>query len=554
MFVRVKTSPNSPKKAVQIVENLRDGDKVKQRIVRHVGTAFNDEELKRLKDLAEYIKASIESETQPTLFSPETMAQMAIEARNRANDEPLNVNLKNLREQKRIILGIHDVYGQLYKEAGFEDVIPYGSRKVSAVKNLFHIVMGRLANPASKMATVLDLSEHFGVTLSLPAVYRMMDQIDQKVIERIQQRAYSSASMLLNEPIRVIFYDCTTLYFESFTEDELKQYGYSKDMKFNQSQVLLAIMVTQQGLPLGYEVYEGSRYEGHTLKDAIDKIEKRYRIKEVTFVADSAMLSKENVGLLEEMGKHYILGARIKNLPQAIKEQILDKESYHEISDNTSGTYYIKEINYQGKRLIVTYSSARAQKDAYDRQKSIEKLQSRLNKHTTDPTQLISNYGYKKYIKITGNTNVEINQEKVKEDALWDGLHGVITNNTEYPAKEVIEQYHGLWQVEETFRISKHDLKIRPVFHWTPRRIRAHIGICFMALCLSRHLQYRMRVLGKPVSPEVIRQSLVSVQLSIVKDKKTGHLYGIPSAITQQAREIYKAAGIKLSNIPFLIS
>lgn len=554
MFVRVKTSPNSPKKAVQIVENLRDGDKVKQRIVRHVGTAFNDEELKRLKDLAEYIKASIESETQPTLFSPETMAQMAIEARNRANDEPINVNLKNLREQKRIILGIHDVYGQLYKETGFDDVIPYGSRKVSAVKNLFHIVMGRLANPASKMATVLDLSEHFGVTLSLPAVYRMMDQIDQKVIERIQQRAYSSASMLLNEPIRVIFYDCTTLYFESFTEDELKQYGYSKDMKFNQSQVLLAIMVTQQGLPLGYEVYEGSRYEGHTLKDAIDKIEKRYRIKEVTFVADSAMLSKENVGLLEEMGKHYILGARIKNLPQAIKEQILDKESYHEISDNTSGTYYIKEINYQGKRLIVTYSSARAQKDAYDRQKSIEKLQSRLNKHTTDPTQLISNYGYKKYIKITGNTNVEINQEKVKEDALWDGLHGVITNNTEYPAKEVIEQYHGLWQVEETFRISKHDLKIRPVFHWTPRRIRAHIGICFMALCLSRHLQYRMRVLGKPVSPEVIRQSLVSVQLSIVKDNKTGHLYGIPSAITQQAREIYKAAGIKLSNIPFLIS
>jgi transposase len=157
---------------------------------------------------------------------------------------------------------------------------------------------------------------------------------------------------------------------------------------------------------------------------------------------------------------------------------------------------YIKEITHQGKRLIERILRT-AQKDAYDRQKSIEKLQSRLNKHTTDPTQLISNYGYKKYIKITGNTNVEINQEKLKEDALWDGLHGVITNNTEYPAKEVIEQYHGLWQVEETFRISKHDLKIRPVFHWTPRRIRAHIGICFMALCLSRHLQYRMRVLGK---------------------------------------------------------
>jgi hypothetical protein len=170
MFVRIKTSPNSPKKAVQIVENVRDGGKVKQRIVRHVGTAFNDEEIKRLKDLAEFIKASIETENQPGIFSPETMAQMAIDARDRASDEPLEVNMKNLREENRITLGIHDVYGQLYKEVGFDHVLTNASRKVSAVKNLFHIVMGRLANPESKMATVHDLSEHFGVTLSLPGV------------------------------------------------------------------------------------------------------------------------------------------------------------------------------------------------------------------------------------------------------------------------------------------------------------------------------------------------------------------------------------------------
>ncbi len=553
MFVRVKTSPNSPKKAVQIVENVRDGNKVKQRIVRHVGTAFNDDELKRLKDLAEYIKASLASEIQPTIFSPETMAQIAIQARDKATDEPLHVNLKNLREEKRITLGIHDVYGQLYKEVGFDRVIPNASRKVSAVKNLFHIVMGRLANPASKMATVHDLSAHFGITLSLPSVYRMMDNIDHQVIERIQRSAYVSTTGLMKGAIQVIFYDCTTLYFESFTEDELKQYGYSKDMKFNQSQVLLAILVTQWGLPLGYEVYEGSRYEGHTLKEAIDKIEERYQIKDVTFVADSAMLSKNNIDLLEKMGKHYILGARIKNLPAAIKEQILDKNSYVEINNNIDSSYCVKEIAYKGKRLIVTYSQSRAEKDSYDRQKAIEKLLSKLNKNTTNPTQLISNFGYKKYIKINGDTTVEIDEEKVREDARWDGLHGVISNDSKLSAEQIIQQYNGLWQVEETFRISKHDLKIRPIFHWTPRRVRAHIAICFMALSLSRQLQYRMRVLGKPVSPQIIRQSLVSVQLSIVRDKKTGHLYGIPSATTQQTKEIYQAAGLKLSTIPFLI-
>ncbi len=554
MFVRIKTSPNSPKKAVQIVENVRDGGKVKQRIVRHVGTAFNDEEIKRLKDLAEFIKASIETENQPGIFSPETMAQMAIDARDRASDEPLEVNMKNLREENRITLGIHDVYGQLYKEVGFDHVLTNASRKVSAVKNLFHIVMGRLANPASKMATVHDLSEHFGVTLSLPGVYRMMDNIDLQAIERIQQAAYESTTGLLKEPVQVIFYDCTTLYFESFTEDELKQYGYSKDMKFNQSQVLLAMLVTQWGLPLGYEVYEGSRYEGHTLKDAINKIEERYQIKEVTFVADSAMLSKDNVNLLEVMGKHYILGARIKNLPAVIRQQILDKENYIEMNNNSADTsYYVKEISYQGKRLIVTYSPVRARKDALDRQRSIDRLLAKLNKNTTNPSQLISNFGYKKYIKLTGNANIQMDEDKVKEDARWDGLHGVITNDTKLTVEQIMEQYHGLWQVEETFRVSKHDLKIRPIFHWTPRRIQAHIAICFMALCLSRQLQYRMRVLGKNLSPEVIRQSLVGVQLSIVRDKKTNYLYGIPSAITQNAKEIYQAVGLKLSNVPFLI-
>ena len=553
MFVRVKTSPNSPKKAVQIVENVRIGNRVKQRIVRHVGTALNEEELKRLKDLAEYIKATIESEMGSVLFSPESMAQMAIDAREKSNDDALPVNLKHLREEKRIVMGIHEVYGQLYQEIGFHQVLPYALRKVSISKTLFHIVMGRLARPSSKKSTVEDLSANFGINLSLPGVYRMMDAIDDNVIERIQQASYVAATGLLKESVKVVFYDCTTLYFESFTEDELKQYGYSKDMKFNQSQVLLAILVTERGLPLGYQVYEGSRYEGHTLKDAIEKIEKQYKIQEITLVADSAMLSKDNVELLEKMGKLYILGARLKHLPESVKKEILDKESYRVINTPTKSAYSIKEITYQGNRLIVSYSPTRAQKDAHDREKSIEKLVSKLNKNTTSASKLISNFGYKKYIKISGDSNVEIDPQKVMEDARWDGIHGILTNNTSLSAEQILEQYHGLWQVEETFRISKHDLKIRPIFHWTPRRVRAHIALCFMALCLARQLQYRMQVLGKPYSTEVIRQSLLKVQLSIVRDQHTKRMYGIPSAISPQAKEIYQAVGLKLNEIPFLI-
>lgn len=374
------------------------------------------------------------------------------------------------------------------------------------------------------------------------------------MIERIQESACRSVQKLLPGPVNVIFYDCTTLYFESFVEDDLKQYGYSKDMKFNQKQILVAVMVTSWGLPIGYEVYEGSRFEGDTLQEAIEKIEKQYKINQIIFVADSAMLSKENVKKLERLNKRYVLGARLKNMPEQVKKEILSEQGYRVIRQEGEDMYKVKEITYQGKRLIVTYSSLRARKDAHERQKAIERLLKKLKKNSKNPKGLMSNYGYKRYVKIEGESRIEIDQQKVEEAARWDGIHGVITNDTTLRAEEILEQYHDLWQIEETFRIGKHDLEIGPIFHWTPGRIKAHIAICFMALCLVRHLQYRMRVLNKPMSVEAIRRALTSVQISILKDTKTGKVYGLPSSIMQEAKELYKAVGKKIASIPFLIS
>lgn len=555
MFVRIKTSPNSPKKAIQIVENVRDGNRIKQRIVRHVGTAMNEEEVKRMMELAEYIKASIEQGTQPGLFSVEEMAEIAIQARNSQTEEALTVDLKKLREQQRLIVGIHEVYGQVYQEIGFNKVISNPKRKPSAVKHLYHIVMGRIANPVSKMATVADLSENFGITLSLPSVYRMMDQIDDQVIFNIQQQAYRTACGLFKQKLNVVFYDCTTLYFESFSEDELKEKGYSKDMKFNQPQVLLALLVTEHGLPIGYEVFPGSQYEGHTLEQAVKKIEENYQINEIVFVADSAMLSQANLQLLERMGKKYIVGARLKSMSKKVQENILDKNGYQKLNtDDTETEYSIKEIAINNRRLIVSYNEKNAKKDAFDREKSIEQLLSKLRKKNTNPAVLISNYGYKKFLQIKGDATIEINHEKLEREKLWDGLHGVITNHHGLTAEQIIKHYHGLWQVEQCFRLSKHDLKIRPVFHWTPQRIQAHIAICFMALVCMRYLHYRIKTQYSGLSEQQIRQSLLSVQVSILKHQQTGTLYGVPSKINQDTKKIYQIMGLKLSEVPFRIS
>jgi len=196
MFIRIKSSPNSPKKSVQIVKSIRSGNQVSQKIVRHIGTAFSDDEIAKLKELAEYIKTKIETETQPNLFQPEEIAKMAIEARKNQTQEKLNVNLKNLREEERIILGIHEVYGKIYNELGFSSIIKNPKRNVGASKNLFNIVMARIANPASKRKSVIELERNFGIKLSLESVYKMMDKLDServniyKIFLFKQQRKY----------------------------------------------------------------------------------------------------------------------------------------------------------------------------------------------------------------------------------------------------------------------------------------------------------------------------------------------------------------------------
>jgi hypothetical protein len=246
MYIRIKTTPNSPRKSVQIVESVRDGNKVRQKIIRYVGIAMDDDELKRLIDLAEHIKAKFESEgPQLSLLSHEEAAKYAIEARKKEDDKPLHVNLKELEEEQRVVIGIHEAYGKVYEELGFQRALTSPSRQAYNTDLLEHMVMARIANPQSKRASVKMLERDFGISIPLHKVYRMMDAVDDKAILRIQDIAYNAAMSLLNQKVNALFYDCTTLYFESFSEDELKQNGYSKDLKFNQPQVLLALVVTE---------------------------------------------------------------------------------------------------------------------------------------------------------------------------------------------------------------------------------------------------------------------------------------------------------------------
>ena len=562
MFIRVKSTPKSPRKSIQIVESKRIDGKVKQRIVKHVGVAANDEELEELKLLAAKFKAELEATGQLPLYTPQEIERLETKQQSKqtnntkepkTNRDDYAVNLLDLIEEDRITKGIHDVYGKLYDELDFKSIIKDNSKNPATSKALKEIVLARVANPDSKKASVDKLASSFGVHLDLKTVYRMMDKITNDQIIKLNTLVLNQTKSLLDDKIDVIYFDATTLYFESFSEDidnpedkdeAIRKNGYSKDGKFNQPQVVLALLVTKQGLPIGYKAFSGDTFDGHTIIPALKDIQEQFKVDKIIYVADAGMFNKTN---LEEFDKNknmtYIVGAKIKSMNKEIKEQILKTDDYIEMNDNTK----VKTIDYDGKKLLVSYSLKRAKKDKADREKAIKKLQVRLKSSKSVKSQL-SNNGYKKYLQLKSSDSsktscdlsIVLNEDKIKEDEAWDGLKGIVTNNTTLSNEELIHQYSNLWQVEESFRITKHDLKIRPIYHWKPSRVKAHLAICFMAYTLVRYLEHRVRLQYIKLSPERIRQILLSVQTSIYYDTKTTHKYSMPSLMSDDAKKIYK--------------
>lgn len=540
MFIRTKKTPRSKSISVQLVESFRLNGKNKQRVIHHFGTADTKEKLALLLQLAETMKHDVAiskarncKPTKANRCSGNFIGELLEASSN------TSLNISDVEEIGRYITGIKDAYGAVYDRIGFTNPFSHPSRRTYAAKILREIVLARIAFASSKRASVDLLDKQFGEKINLDHVYQMMDKIDDKFCENIQKIAFTNAVKLTQNKVKILFYDATTLYFESFSEDELKQNGYSKDMKFNQPQVLLALFATEKGLPLGYELFPGGTYEGHTLIPILEKLKKTYQVEQLVFVADRGLLSDENIKYLEENNFSYIVGARIKNLPKKLQEQILDEDNYHVDYGQKLGVF-----DYRKSKLIVSYAADRARKDQHDRSTAINKLSKKLAKNK-NPKSLLSNYGYKKYITINGDAEIAVNEEKLNNDAKWDGLLGVVTNLQNALPTEILAQYRSLWQIEECFRINKHDLKMRPIYHWAPHRVKAHVAISFIAFVCVRYLEYLIAIQSYKISPAVIRDSLLQVQASVIRDKKTDAHFLLPSQMDAHAKEIYRVLRIK---------
>ena len=393
---------------------------------------------------------------------------------------------------------------------------------------LRHLVIARVSQPMSKLATVDYLKSYYDEDVDLNHIYRYMDRLYNTQMELAQSISVEHTRKVLGGKIGLMFYDVTTLYFETAQTDVLREPGFSKDGKTTESQVVLGLLVSEGGYPLSYSLFNGSQYEGFTMIPMIDDFKQRFTLGEdFVVVADSGLMSKNNVALLQQAGYKYILGARIKSESKAIKDWILTL-------DKTDKACY--EYRHNGEKLIVSYSDKRAKKDAYNRDRGVERLR-KAYRNGRLTKQQVNKRGYNKFLEISKDIEVVINEEKIADDAKWDGLKGYITN-TDLDAEKVIEQYHGLWVVERAFRISKGSLDMRPMFHFTERRIEAHVCICFIAYKVYKELERIILEKGIDMSVGHVLDAAKTITTIRIRMPENGQIYSKTLFLTEKHQAI----------------
>ena len=549
MRIEVNTTKNSPYRAVRVVSSHRVDGKPRKKIHRFIGTAKTDTDLTALMREAQLVVDTLEAEAEPNLFGAESTLKQLVEARAQPQPTTLAVDAMALRTRQRTCSGFHDVYGELYRNLRLHRILP-ASRYRASSSALFHTVMARLANPQSKRRNSLDLATNFGVRLALPKIYRMMDHLDDDHIATTQRLAADAALGLLGGSIDVLLFDCTTLYFESFNVDTLRQPGYSKDAKFKESQVLLALMVTGDGLPVGYELLPGASFEGHSLIQALDHLRERIDVRHAVCVADRGMFSAANLQHLTDAGVYFVVGAKLKR--RAESKAIV---AWANAAGNATARYQEWALD-DDRRLVVSWSAARATRDGKQRERLLAKLRRHVKDDNRIPANAIDTHGgARRFVRREATADYRLDETKIANAEQWDGVHGVITNLPADTAMEdVCSYYHDLWQVESVFRVTKHDLKIRPIFHWTERRIKAHIAIAFMSLVLVRHLMYRLKIRGHPMSAETIRVALNTASESMVQEGTTGPWFALPDKPSRNCETIYRTVGLKRSTRPYVLN
>ncbi len=424
---------------------------------------------------------------------------------------------------------------------------------------LLDLVLMRIIQPVSKLESLEYLSTMFGISYKIGSLYQALPVLSMHK-DAVEERVAAFAKKHYSFDFSMVFYDVTTLYYESFKEDGdtvdeegnvvekgLRKGGFGKEIKHGQPIILIGLMVTKEGFPVSYDVYEGDTFEGHTFIPSILSFKKKYNIQTLTIVADAAMISFDNIEKLKEHDLSYIVGARMANLKRGEMTK-----AYEDLIGQNQTAEELKIIDGKSIRiqtgkglLICDFSLKRYQKDKREMEKQISRAEYLVEKNSEGKrTKFLM---LKQSGKVTGKKReekgdkkekvYEVNAELIEKTKLLLGIKGYYTNLFEKDAKltnaDIINHYHSLWHVEKAFRIAKSDLQMRPIYHFKRQTIEAHILICFMALAICKHMELKTNK-----STKKIVKLLKSITEARIKNLLTGEVITLKQKLPEEVEQL----------------
>lgn len=476
--MRIRIVPTaSGKHALQIVSKRSGVIKVH----KHIGTYGNDSEKELLyQEAQDYIRKSTGQVSFTDYLTSTSLSDVII-------------------TQSRPVFS-YDLLSRCYDKLGFSR---YPDQLIK------DLVISRLYHPTSKRGLHEQIHESLGRQYSLRTIYRHVKQsIKDGIKEKFQEALIDFARQELRDVLRLVFYDVTTLYFDSQVKTSLKDFGYSKDHRSADTQIVIGLVVNRQGFPLYFDIFSGKTFEGHTLIKVIENIKTLFKTDDLIVVADAAMLSQANIDQLKDREIQFILGARLANLSGSLIDQIHKQLNQQ---DNN-----IAIFTYHGQRLICQYSQKRATKDKSDRIKQLERAKTVI----AHPTGIMGRY---RFVQKSTNLEYQLNAALIEKAEKLEGVKGYITNS-DIDFQTVIDRYHDLWHIENSFRITKSDLEARPIFHRLDETIRAHMVIVFAGLAISKYIELSTGMSIKRVlqlSSRILTHTLINTKTGEKLDKET---------------------------------
>lgn len=449
------------------------------------------------------------------------------------------------------------VYESIWKELKLDYFFDYRQGKDSkseySLKDVVSLLTySRLLNPDSKKSTHESRNNYINSKdIELNQVYKGLRFLGSQK-ENLEKHLNKQLDKLMERSLNVAFYDVTTYYFESVDADDLRKFGYSKDNKVNQVQVVMGLLIDDQGIPISYELFPGNTNDFKTLVPVIDKLKENYGINKIIITADRGLNSKQNLAYLKSKGYDYVMAYKIRSSSKAVKELVLSEDYTYESEEfkwklrdfNTTVTYEREKVNLEDNMLI-TWSLKRAEKDKRDR----ERLIAKSRKLVESPSALKAEMkkGGKKYVQLSLTTEepLSFNEKQLEIDEQYDGYYGIQYSDKSLNPEKVLEIYNGLWKIEESFKVLKSNFEARPIYVSTEKSIRGHFVMCYLALVIERYLEYKLRQSEIQLSTEKIQSAIESAKIMIVEKPSTGLKYYIKGQSMEEYDIILKGLGMK---------